>query len=277
MRLQLWGSAAAERVPAMFCHCAACELARKKGGKYIRTEAQVLIDESLLVDFGQDTFLHFLTYGFDFTRLRDLLITHVHPDHFSYRELDNTRAPYAHNDMETLHVHGGDGCGALMATLLSDKVDFSPIRAYETQEIGGYTVTALPARHDEASAYCYIISDGKKTVLYNHDTGLYQDEAVYDFIRERGFRFDAVLSDATSCLRENYTGWRHMTLADNVTLRDRLQKEGALTDDTLWVLTHFSHNGLVNALGTPVTVEALEEIARAHGMTCAYDGMTLTL
>ncbi len=277
MKVWLWGSAANERVPAMFCKCAACALAREKGGKYIRTQAQVLIDDSLLIDFGQDTFLHSLTYGYDFTRLRDILITHVHPDHFSYLELENTWSYYAHNDMDVIHVHGGEECGALCATLATQKVDFIPIAPFETQSVGAYTVTALPAEHGTRTPLCYIISDGMKTVLYNHDTRLYQNEAVYDFIREGGFLFDAVICDGTLCLQEEKPQSNHMTLGQNVLLRDRLGLQGALREGCVWVVTHFSHNGLMNEGGSAATCEELEALAAGEGMLCGYDGLTLSL
>lgn len=277
MKIWLWGSAANERIPAMFCKCAACELARKKGGKYIRTQAQVLVDDSLLIDFGQDTFLHSLTYGYDFTRLRDILITHVHPDHFSHLELENTWSYYAYNDMDTIHVHGGEECGALCATLATKKVDFTPIAPFETQSVGAYTVTALPAEHGSRTPLCYIISDGMKSVLYNHDTRLYQNEAVYEFIRDEGFRFDAVICDGTCCLQEEKPQSNHMTLHHNLLLRERLSSLGALSAGCMWVITHFSHNGLRHADGRAATQEELDAIAARQNIVFGYDGLTLTL
>lgn len=45
MQIKLLGTAAYERIPAMFCQCAACEQARKLGGKNIRTQAQAIINK----------------------------------------------------------------------------------------------------------------------------------------------------------------------------------------------------------------------------------------
>lgn len=63
MQLQYLGTAAAEGFPGMFCSCAACERARKAGGKNIRTRSQAVIDDSLLIDFPADTYHHVLTHG----------------------------------------------------------------------------------------------------------------------------------------------------------------------------------------------------------------------
>ena len=54
MRIQILGTAAYERIPALFCTCTTCRYAREHGGKEIRTQAQTLINEDLLVDFGQE-------------------------------------------------------------------------------------------------------------------------------------------------------------------------------------------------------------------------------
>lgn len=277
MKIWLWGSAANERIPAMFCKCGACELARQRGGKYIRTQAQALVDDHLLIDFGQDTFHHSLTYDYDFTRLRDILITHAHPDHLAHRELENTWSYYAHNDMDTIHVHGGEECGELIATLATKKVDFILIAPFETQRIGDYTVTALPAEHGTRTPLCYIVSDGMKTILYNHDTRLYQNRAVYEFIRSRGFCFDAVICDGTGCLQSIRHGSRHMTLYHNLLLRGRLSSLGALSEGCVWVVTHFSHNGLRHADGRAATQEELDAIAARENIVFGYDGLTLTL
>ena len=55
MRIQYWGTAAAEAYPAMFCTCEACRRAREQGGKNIRTRTSALIDQSVMIDFSPDT------------------------------------------------------------------------------------------------------------------------------------------------------------------------------------------------------------------------------
>ena len=69
---------------------------------------------------------------------------------------------------------------------------------------------------------------------------------------------------------ENCPG--HMSLKDNLTHRERLLKLGALKKGAPWIITHFSHNGLV-LNGRGVTHEELETIAEKHGMIAAFDGM----
>ena len=56
-------------------------------GKNIRTRAQALINEDLLIDLPPDTYMHKLQHNLDLTSVRYLLITHCHMDHFYPQEL----------------------------------------------------------------------------------------------------------------------------------------------------------------------------------------------
>ena len=47
MIFQYLGTAAAEGWPGLFCDCQACEKARAKGGRNIRTRSQAIVDGGL--------------------------------------------------------------------------------------------------------------------------------------------------------------------------------------------------------------------------------------
>lgn len=52
MKVTYLGTAAAERVPAIFCNCRICRHAMEKKGREIRTQTQALLDDGkLLIDF----------------------------------------------------------------------------------------------------------------------------------------------------------------------------------------------------------------------------------
>ena len=276
MKIQIMGTAAYERVPAMFCSCGVCEYARKNKGKAVRTQAQTLINEDLLVDFGQDNYIHYLQSGADYTKLRAVLVTHAHSDHFMPNELLMTSGAYGHNEMETVAVVGAKGvCDKYRALEGDNKTELLPIEPFETKSVRGYTVTALPAKHGTEIPVCYIISDGKSSLLYNHDTGSFGDD-VYDFIQKGGYSFDLVISDCTYGLL-GYSSDGHMSLEDNEAHKERLAKIGALDEKSIYVITHYSHNALFKKDGTPATPEDMEEIARQHGMLSAYDGIVFEI
>ncbi len=276
MRIQIMGTAAYERVPAMFCTCAACEYARKHKGKAIRTQAQTLINDDLLVDFGQDNYIHYLNGDYDYTKIRSLIVTHAHSDHFMTNELLMTSGAYGHNDMENITVVGAKGVQEKYETLEGDrKADFCPISFYETKQIGRYTVTALPACHGTKEPTLYIISDGEKTVLYNNDTGLIKEE-VYEFIKRGGYKFDLVIADCTYGLL-GYSSDGHMSIEDNETHKARLTEMGAFSENSIYVITHYSHNALMHKDGSAASPEEMEQIAAERGMICAYDGIVFEI
>ena len=82
MKLQYLGTAAAEGWPALFCECDNCKRAKMAGGRNIRTRSQALIDDTLVIDFPPDTYMHILNNGLDAGHWTGALITHAHSDHF---------------------------------------------------------------------------------------------------------------------------------------------------------------------------------------------------
>ncbi len=96
MKSTYFGTAAAEGFPAIFCQCDYCKKARLLGGKNIRTRAQALVENELLIDFNADTYWHFLANGIQGDAIPYLLITHSHSDHFYPEELERHQAPFAH-------------------------------------------------------------------------------------------------------------------------------------------------------------------------------------
>lgn len=49
MNITHLGTAAAERIPGLFCRCDLCRFAREQGGREIRTQSQAIIDGRLLI------------------------------------------------------------------------------------------------------------------------------------------------------------------------------------------------------------------------------------
>ena len=276
MQFKILGTAAYERVPAMFCQCAVCEQARLLGGKNMRSQAQVLINDDLLVDFGQDNYLHYLSSGADYTKIKNLLVTHTHEDHFMPDELRMTTGGMAKNDMtEPIGVWGTQACADMYATNAGNKLcEMHVVAHYDTFRAGRYTVTVLPANHSDVNAILFIISDGEKTLLYNNDTGYWPEEA-YDFVAQKKIKFDCVISDCTFGFQDR-PGRSHMSIDNNKVHRQRLLDMGAVTEDTPWIVTHFSHNGLLNN-GKPVSAEELEQYVAAFGMLAAHDGLVVRL
>lgn len=271
MKIQYYGTGAAEGIPALFCICDVCKHARETGGRNIRTRSGAMIDGELKLDFPPDTYHHLLVNGVDITYLRYLLITHPHEDHYAFAELLYRMPGFAQlsDDIPPLTVYGGKEVGEKLRERLSERreapnVLFEHFSPFEQKQIGSYAVTALPSRHMvQAESYIYLIERDGKKILYAHDSGVLYDE-VYDFLA--GKAIDLVSLDCTYMTRDTTgeTENGHMGLPVNRAVRERLIAIGAANASTQFIVNHFSHNG-------GKTHQQL--VDAADGFTVSYDGM----
>ncbi|MDE6504252.1 MAG: hypothetical protein K2L42_00085 [Clostridia bacterium] len=272
MKIKILGSGGGEGYPALFCSCEHCKAARKAKGKSLRSLSQTLIDDKLLIDLPPDTHMHFMQNGINFGEIENVLITHVHDDHycpnlFSIRGTDF--APVL--ECEKLHVYGNadaerlfDGYYKLfpIRNEIRKSIVFHTLKPFESVNIGGYKVTALKANHaPEQIALNYIIDDGKSALLYLLDSG-YPTAETLGYIGGYGV-FSCVIMDGTMGL--NYYV-HHMNFEQDKRLKEELLKLGAANEKTKFIVNHITHNhaGLH---------EDIEEYFRASGITVSYDGM----
>lgn len=273
MKLTYLGTAAAEGFPAVFCNCGFCQYARRTKGKNIRTRSQSIINDELLIDLPADTYHHFLSNCIEGDRIKYLFVTHAHQDHFYPEELCMHDSYYAHDlRADRLDVFSGKAVGEIFnkCDCISKNVFFNRIKAYETVNAGEYKVTALPARHMlETDALFYIIEYRGKRLLYAHDTGYFFEE-VFDFIKEKGFYFDAVSYDCTNIDLPISDNGTHMGIDNILRVKERLEKMGAINENTKNIINHFSHNANPEH-------EALEKRVGELGLLVAYDGMSIDI
>lgn len=274
MLITILGSGGGESYPAAFCNCEHCEMARKLGGKNIRTLSQTLIDDDLLIDFPADTAIHCTQNGLNLGRISDILITHPHMDHY-YPNLANLRRkPYAHAlKYEYLNIYGPSilkkmyDCSVALFGDLSgeEKVRFVTMEEKQTESIGEYCVTALKANHAPGlGALNYLIEKNGKRLLYLLDTG-YPTKNTLDYLQSLNKRIDCVMMDSTM----GDGSWiHHMGFAENKRLKTELLSRGITSENTKFVITHITHNHCGNH-------EEIEKEFQSTGILVAYDGMKL--
>lgn len=275
MKITYLGTAAAEGFPALFCNCDFCKNARLKGGKNIRTRSQSMIDDNLLIDFPADAYMHALKGDFRFDKIETLLFTHSHLDHCYLEDLKLRGGAFAHDpEAPTLHVY----CNAeiydkylkMSETANFLNVEFHSINAFDTFMTNGYKITALPANHmhDETALFYIIEKEGKK-LLYANDTGYFCQE-VFDYIAKNKVVFDMVSYDCTNVEIPIADTGRHMGIPNILRLKEKLQSLGAIKENTLHCITHFSHNGNPDH-------ERLISLVEPFNMLVAYDGLTVEI
>lgn len=282
MKLQYFGTAAAEGIPAIFCDCPVCQEARKKKGRYIRTRSQAMIDDKLLVDFNADTYMHSLKYGVDLSKLEHLFVTHVHEDHYYPAELLNRQKGYAPTvPTPTLTVHGSEDLPLFAEkewapidqyynlVFEDNRVVFDVLRPFERKEIGGYFVTALPAQHGTPHPYIYIFEKDGKTLFYRNDSG-YLTEEIFAYLREKRIKFDLVSYECTWCDEDAEGAAKyHLGLPNVIVEKQKFIENGNYKEDTISVITHFSHNMKGAGYGD------MKKVADKNGFVLAYDGMKI--
>lgn len=283
MKLQYFGTAAAEGIPGLFCGCPVCQEARKKKGKYIRTRSQAMVNDKLLIDFTPDTYMHSVTYGVDLSRLKSLLITHIHSDHFYPADLLNRREGYSKMmESDCLTVYGSSDlieraekewelCVGSKSNQLyeQNRLNFCVLTPYKRVEIEGMTVIPLPASHGTANPFVYIIEADGKTMLYHHDSGYFSGE-VMEFLKHEQIKFDLVSYDCTWGADDaKGSVSHHLGLPNAEEARYRFIANGNYKDSTISVINHFSHN--IKKVGYGDMLKT----AKRHGFKLSYDGMII--
>ncbi len=277
MKIEILGSGGGEGYPASFCGCGHCMAARKAGGKSLRSLSQTLIDGKLLIDLPADTHMHFMQSGINFGDIENVLITHVHDDHYCPNILSTRGTDFAPVlNCRELHIYGNadaerlfDGYYKLFPIReeIRKNIVFHTLTPFQKMNIGGYSVIPLKANHaPEQVALNFIIDDGKKAVLYLLDSGYPVDETL-DFIINYGKKFDCVIMDGT--MGGNYYVY-HMNFEQNKRLKNALDGAGATDKNTKFIVSHITHNHT----GLHVEVEA---VFKDCGIVPAYDGMNIEI
>jgi phosphoribosyl 1,2-cyclic phosphate phosphodiesterase len=147
------------------------------------------------------------------------------------------------------------------------RVRFQRLEPFKAYEIGNYTIHVLPARHgyNKGDSFIYLIIRDGKSFLYTLDTG-YPNEEVFEYLQANQLHIDIIALDCTAQIKP--TGGGHMNLEQNLKLIEQLKSLSLCDENSLFVTTHFSHNG-------GLTHSEMETLATKHGLLTAYDGMII--
>ncbi len=273
MKIKFLGTGAAEGVPALFCNCEYCKTIRSLGESEYRTRSQVLIDEVLSIDFPSDSYAHSLKFGVEFSRLKYILATHSHMDHFYAHDFILRGYKYADFSEPRLDIYGNSEvekvfceCTAReMKPEVAPHVKCNVIKPYQVLNIGEYRVLTLPANHSKTEdALLFYVERGEKGYLHLYDTGRISDEA-FDFLSLNKTNIKLVCFDCTFIEHTGGNSARHMGIEDDMIMKQKLKERGLIDENTKLIISHFSHN-------SNPTREHLKTVEKQYGVKAAYDG-----
>ena len=274
MKIKYLGTGASEGIPSLYCKCNACENARRKKGKELRTRTGFVFDDKILIDFSADSYSNFIKHDVDMTQMEHVLISHTHEDHYCPYDLTVHYPLFSEGVVKMIHVYGNPFVKKLFYSLdfwsegMMRFITLHTLTKEETVDIGGYAVTPFYTDHmRREDCFVYLIQKDGKAYLHLVDSSEPSDR-VYDFLVKNGVKLDAVTMDCTfASLKNNFYG--HMNIWQNIHVKDKLYSLGAAKDGAIFVCTHISH------FSKEDTHETLSAIAEKNGMLVAYDGMVL--
>ena len=281
MKIVVLGNSAATSMPLVFCNCTVCKHSRKFGGKNIRKRSSIVINDELLIDLGPDAISACNMYGIDVGKIKYLLQTHSHSDHFDAGHFVTRWSDYATKDLCHLDVVCSKGTAEDMNHWINEnenidlfdekwqqdlKYTLHMVRHGDTIHLGNYEIVALDSGHDpRVEAFVYIISYKGISIFYGTDMLKISEEA-WKILEKH--KFDVVFLDQTYGKGCNAGGHPDAGMVSDYVKTMRIK--GNTDEKSLVYATHISHEG--NA-----THEEMEKEAKLNGYRIAYDGMKLLL
>ena len=287
-KITVLGSAAAEGIPAIFCACDTCKQAWKNGGKDLRLRTSYQLGGFVRIDFGPDAMVQDHRYNLHSEKLRHIIVTHSHEDHFDTTLFGYRKNSFSKIDPDnTLHVYGGTGVMRKLnqaawnwGKTIGFNGDFSCIKmkdhelkAFEPVELPDVDMTIYPLKADHMvtiateEPFFYIIRWEDKYLMVANDTGYFCDEN-WEYLARMNIKLSLVFNDCTGCGYDRDRN--HMSGKFVIDTRNRLAELGLVDENTRYFVNHFSHNG-------HMTHSQLEEYFNPHGIGVGFDGLEVNL
>ena len=280
MKLTILGTAAATSVPLVFCNCDTCKKARMNKGYDYRLRSHAIIDDELLIDLSPDLCSSANKYNIDLNKIKILVQTHSHSDHFDAGHFITRWSEYATKSLNHLDIIASKGTLNDMNHWIKNnepcidlfnekwqqdmKYNLIEIKCGETKKVGDYSIIAINSNHDErVEALIYLIEKENKCILYGTDL-LYLDDEAWKILSSKFI--DVLLLDQTYGIGYNSGG--HLDVEQIGNIIEKMKSKNIINSSTQIYATHISHEG--NG-----THDEMKIIANNYGYDIAYDGMKI--
>lgn len=229
-----------------------------------RGATSTLLNASCLFDFGTGTMRNLDKAGVKASSIRDLVVTHSHPDHFR----PDCVAELAGASKRKLRVWAFERTLADIPDGICEK---HPLQKRDVFTAGGCKITVLPGNHftrpgDES--FHYLVEQKGVKLLYALDGAwMMAEEKRILAAALNGAALDAIIWDATrGATPADYRFADHNNLQMIDQLREGMVGCGLATDATLHVFDHIAQTLW------PRTSAARLRLAQRHGGLLAEDG-----
>ena len=230
----------------------------------------VLIDGCILIDPNPDVPEALAAYDADPEKIRWVLISHSHGDHYSAETLKVLAATHA------IDVYGDGGYPEKLPA--HPNVRFHAMERRRPTELPFGTLTAVLSTHDveDTEEFClhFILERDGKTVFYGPDGAWFGGGTWYELEKHR---FDCAILDATfgddpSKFRFNssHIWFYHNSASMLRTIRAAFFDKKMADEKTVFIADHL-------ARGYYPDIEAARAVFEPMGYLAAYDGLRLTV
>ncbi len=251
MKLKFLGTGAAD-----FSELLKTEEGFKLNDKSVRRSSSILVNDDLLIDCGPHTFLSLKKYGVDIKKIKYLLITHTHGDHFNVQAIQDLAKL---TDEKLMLVVNKD------ANINIDGINVLGVSHLQNIELGDYKIKVLPANHENFAVHYDIEKNGEKLFYGLDGAWLMTDEM--NAMRNRNY--DILVLDATvGEYVGDYRVCEHNSLPMLRILKPTLFKNNACNENSLLILSHLART-------LHEKHETVEKKEIGDGFTVAYDGLEI--
>ncbi|MCX3066978.1 MBL fold metallo-hydrolase [Cetobacterium somerae] len=277
MKTIFLGTGSANGLPDVFCSCEYCNSLRKLKGKNIRKRSTFLLGDKILLDFSPDIRTQILENGIDFSKIKDVLLSHTHNDHLDIQELIKIKNPmniYVNSSSEVwLKEQIKTAIKPKHQKNLQEKIghlNIIPMSYYTPFTIEDFEIIPIEAKHtglngDEQGTN-FIIKHANFTRLHASDTGIYSLET-FEFLKN--FKFDDIVIECTF-LDFQKDNSDHLDIFTLNMVLNRLKDFNCIDSNTPITVTHFGHD-------PKKTHEEIEKLMKSlnFNISVAYDGLSI--
>lgn len=237
-------------------------ISEHRGDGFFRRTTSALINDELLIDFNAGSIDFIEKNGTDMGKVRNILITHTHSDHYSRDAVNKVFG-------ENVCILADAGAAARIGeTAARQRV----MPLYTPTETDGFTVCAVPANHSVEGS-CerplhYIISDGERCLFWGCDGAWLLNSAWHEM---KKYTYDMVVLDGTLGDEEgDYRIFEHNNLRMVTEMAETVRNLNLMKENSKIMISHMSRY-------SQYAKDELERRLAPHNIGAAYDGLEIVL